>query len=140
MLNILNINNKNNKIKDKSSKAKSQAKFQLNKTNESGSCDQEVCDVSPLQAINPFLEINELKLNKDQDFLDTGDKVLSALNHLRLGMLNGELNKNHMLKIKDILQGYYNKFELLEVHNVVDEIILRAEIEIAKFDTHIIYK
>lgn len=89
-----------------------------------------------LPEINPFLflqEINEYK--HDQEKLkEAGSKILVCLNDIRFGLMNGELEEEHIKKLKKVLETNQHQFKYLELQNVIDDIILRSEVELAKIE------
>jgi len=92
---------------------------------------------SPLMSpINPFLCLNEIdEYKNDQKKLkEIGDKILGALNHIRFGLINGELEKDHILNLKNTLENNRVKFKFPELQEVINDIILRCEVELAKIE------
>lgn len=64
----------------------------------------------------------------------TGDRLLKYLSDVRIGILSGEVTIEHMKQLKGALDD--SKIELLfpELQGVVDDIKLRAEVELAKLE------
>lgn len=63
---------------------------------------------------------------------DRGDKVLRQLDHLRLAVLTGNLTIGQVIDIADVVASHREKITDPELTSVLDEIDLRAQIEIAK--------
>lgn len=63
---------------------------------------------------------------------ERGDQVLRQLDHLRLGVLTGDLTIGQVIDIADVVASHREKITDPELTAVLDEIDLRAQIEIAK--------
>jgi len=63
---------------------------------------------------------------------DRGDKVLRQLDHIRLGILTGNLTLGQVLDVADVVASHRENINDPELTAVLDEIDLRAQIEIAK--------
>ena len=63
---------------------------------------------------------------------DRGDKMLRQLDHLRLGILTGNLTIGQVLDVADVVASHREKINDPNLTAVLDEIDLRAQIEIAK--------
>lgn len=113
-----------------SKKNSSPAKFQ---TVDSNDYDSEIASASA-SAINPFLFLQEIdEYKEDQKKLrDSGNQILGSLNDLRLGLVSGELSEQHIINLKNTLENNRNKFKFVELQQVIDDIILRAEVELMK--------
>ena len=61
-----------------------------------------------------------------------GEKVLRQLDHLRLAMLTGNMSLGQMLDIADVVASHREDVDDPDMTAVLDEIDLRAQIEIAK--------
>lgn len=92
--------------------------------------------IQTIPGINPFLFLQELDTSADdhKTLTEHGWDILECLNALKIGMLQGELPIHIILHLKSILKNNKNKFEHLNLQSVIDEIILRAEVEIAKLE------
>jgi hypothetical protein len=58
--------------------------------------------------------------------------ILAALDSLRLGMLAGTLTVGHMIDIADVVAEHRDKIHDPQLTALMDEIDLRAQVEIAK--------
>lgn len=63
---------------------------------------------------------------------ERGEKVLRQLDHLRLGILTGNLTIGQVIDIADVVASHREKITDAKMSAVLDEIDLRAQIEIAK--------
>jgi len=61
-----------------------------------------------------------------------GDKILRQLDHLRLAMLTGKMSIGEMMDIADVVASHREDVDDPAMTAVLDEIDLRAQIEIAK--------
>ena len=86
--------------------------------------------------INPFLFLQEIdEYKEDQQRLkESGEQILKCLNDIKFGLVNGELNAGHMLNLKNALEKNRKKFKFLQLQEVIDDIIIRAEVELAKLE------
>lgn len=63
---------------------------------------------------------------------ERGESVLRKLDHIRLGILTGNLNIGQVIDIADVVASHREKITDPKLTAVLDEIDLRAQIEIAK--------
>lgn len=63
---------------------------------------------------------------------ERGDKILRQLDHLRLGILTGNLTLGQVVDIADVVASNREKVKDPKMTAILDEIDLRAQIEIAK--------
>lgn len=63
---------------------------------------------------------------------ERGDKVLRQLDHLRLGILTGNLTLGQVIDVADVVASHRETIDDPGLTAVLDEIDLRAQIEIAK--------
>ena len=61
-----------------------------------------------------------------------GDDVLKQLDKLRLGMLTGTLSVGNLVDIADVVATHRESINDPQLSSILDEIDLRAQIEIAK--------
>ncbi len=61
-----------------------------------------------------------------------GEDVLKQLDKLRLGMLTGTLSVGNLLDIADVVASHRERINDPQLSSLLDEIDLRAQIEIAK--------
>ncbi len=60
------------------------------------------------------------------------DHILRALDKIRLGMLTGTLSVGNMIDIADVVAAHREKINDPQLAGILDEIDLRAQIEVAK--------
>jgi len=60
------------------------------------------------------------------------DHILSELDKLRMAMLNGSLTVGHMVDIADVVASHREKIMDPALTAIMDEIDLRAQVELAK--------
>ena len=63
---------------------------------------------------------------------DRADEILSRLDHLRLGMLTGTMTVGQMIDMADVVAAHRDKVHDPHLTAVLDEIDLRAQVELAK--------
>lgn len=63
---------------------------------------------------------------------ERGDKILQALDHVRMGMLRGNLTVGDMIDVADVVAAHREKITDPALTAVMDEIDLRAQVELAK--------
>ncbi len=92
--------------------------------------------VNPLSLINPFLFLQEVDeyTEEQQKLKESGNKILSSLNDLRFGLIKGEIKEHQIHNLKSILEANRFKFKFTELQNVIDDIVLRCEVELAKIE------
>ena len=61
-----------------------------------------------------------------------GGSILNELEKIRMAMLNGNLTVGHMVDIADVVASHREKITDSELMGILDEIDLRAQVEIAK--------
>ncbi|MCM2343853.1 MAG: flagellar assembly protein FliX [Alphaproteobacteria bacterium] len=60
------------------------------------------------------------------------DNILTELDNMRIALLTGSLTVGHIIDIADVVASHREKIMDPRLHAVLDEIDLRAQIEIAK--------
>ncbi len=63
---------------------------------------------------------------------ERGNKVLRQLDHLRLGILTGNMTLGQVVDVADVVASHRENIDDPELTAILDEIDLRAQIEIAK--------
>ena len=63
---------------------------------------------------------------------ERGEDVLKQLDKIRLGMLTGTLSVGNLLDIADVVASHRERIQDPQLSSLLDEIDLRAQIEIAK--------
>jgi cysteine sulfinate desulfinase/cysteine desulfurase-like protein len=60
------------------------------------------------------------------------DNILTELENMRIALLTGTLTVGHVVDIADVVAAHREKIMDPRLHSILDEIDLRAQIEIAK--------
>lgn len=60
------------------------------------------------------------------------DSILTELENMRIALLTGTLTVGHVIDIADVVAAHREKIMDPRLHSILDEIDLRAQIEIAK--------
>ena len=60
------------------------------------------------------------------------NEILDELEKIRLGLLTGSLNVGHVINVADVVASHREKIMDPELTAILDEIDLRAQVEIAK--------
>jgi Class II flagellar assembly regulator len=63
---------------------------------------------------------------------ERGEDVLKQLDKIRLGMLTGSLSVGNLLDVADVVASHRERINDPQLSSLLDEIDLRAQIEIAK--------
>ena len=63
---------------------------------------------------------------------ERGETVLKQLDKIRLGMLTGTLSVGNLLDVADVVASHRERINDPQLSSLLDEIDLRAQIEIAK--------
>ncbi len=121
------------RLGDKITKKGATARFESIQSTKDGVQTSSLASVSE---VNPFLFLQEIdEYKEDQQRLkESGEQILKCLNDIKLGMINGELSSGHMLNLKNALEKNRKKFKFLQLQEVIDDIIIRAEVELAKLE------
>lgn len=92
--------------------------------------------VNVLININPFLILNEIdNEEREKELLkETGGKLLKYLNEIRLGLLTKQLTPQHLSNLQDMLSKQTYEFQTPEIKRLVEEIKIRASVELAKLE------
>lgn len=90
---------------------------------------------SPLGALNAMLALQEVP-----DALDSrgrarrrGEQVLDLLDRIRLGILAGTLTAAELTQLAQLVRARRDQVDDPRLAEILDEIELRAEVELAKF-------
>lgn len=91
---------------------------------------QAISKVDALLAVQGVDSATEGK--KRRQMRERGDKILRQMDHMRLAILTGNLTIGQVIDIADVVASHREKIDDPEMTAVLDEIDLRAQIEIAK--------
>jgi hypothetical protein len=139
---IQGISNKENiAYSRKVSKKTLSKKFEL-ENEEDGVSEEEGAgleNINLLSKINPFLVLNEINEEEiERDILkEKGSRLLRSLDDIRISLLDGSLEYDYVLNLKNNIEGSRDNFQNPKLKSVLDDIHLRAEVELAKLKTHL---
>ncbi len=116
-------------------KASGQAFSLPTETGTSGSTP--VTAANPLAAIDALLAVQETDdaTNRKSAGLKYGNSILDLLDQVRLGLLTGGLSRTALERLTHMMDGRRDSFTDPNLAAILDEIDLRARIEIAKLDS-----
>ncbi len=97
---------------------------------QSAAATQSIAQVDALLSVQSVETATER--GKKGRMRERGEKVLRQLDHLRLAMLTGNMSLGQMIDIADVVASQRETIDDPEMTAVLDEIDLRAQIEIAK--------
>lgn len=92
--------------------------------------------IEEIPEVNPFLFLHEIGEYKDnqEKLKEAGMKILECLDNLKLGLIEGAFSKDEILNLKSILEKNRPRFRFLELQYVIDDIVVRTEVELAKIE------
>ncbi len=90
---------------------------------------------NPLGAVAGVLDIQEVDdaLARAARGKLRAEDLLASLDDLRLDLLAGTLSKNRLSRLSEIVQSRRPTIEDPQLNEILDEIDLRAQVELAKF-------
>lgn len=83
---------------------------------------------------NPFrflLEIEKYKFDKEK-LREFTNKIIHGLCVIKLGITNGELQNQHLKKLKTILQKSRSNLDLLELNEAIESVIVCSDVQLTK--------
>ncbi len=89
---------------------------------------------NPIAAVDTLLTIQEVAdpNQGERDAAQRGKDVLDLLDEIRLGLLNGRIPEHRLTALVRLLGGRRDSFVDPGLSQIVDEIELRARVELAK--------
>lgn len=97
---------------------------------EAASATQSVARVDALLTIQAAEDPTERAARKRMR--QRADRILGELEQIRLGLLTGTLTVGHVLNVADVVAAHREKVMDPKLTAILDEIDLRAQVEIAK--------
>jgi hypothetical protein len=95
---------------------------------------KEVCTTRVnISALWTLQEVDSYSADLDK-MKQLGNALLKDLNNIRMDLINGELSKTNIAALKESLKNSKIKFQFPELQNALDDIELRAEVELAKLE------
>ena len=92
---------------------------------------------SSLSSVNPYFILNEFdNISKEKDTLKTsGGRILKNLKQIRVNLLEGYFDEANIKGLMDNLESMSGRdFEDAEIKTLMTDILLRAEVELAKIE------
>ncbi len=89
--------------------------------------------IAQLDALLAVQEIEDpTKKAAKKRVISRGDDILDKMEDLRVKILNGNLSIGHMIDIADVVASHRDKIDDPRLTAIMDEIDLRAQVELAK--------
>lgn len=90
---------------------------------------------SPVGALNAMLALQEVPdaLDAQDRARRRGEQVLDLLDRIRLGLLAGTLSVGQLTALAQLVRARRDRVDDPRLAEILDEIELRAEVELAKF-------
>ena len=63
-----------------------------------------------------------------------GGAIIDELNNIRIGIISGEISKEDMQHLNDALNNAKIELQFPDLQNIINDIRLRAEVELAKLE------
>jgi len=98
--------------------------------NAGASATQSIAQMDALLAVQAAEDPTERAAKKRAR--ERSDKVLSVLDDVRMAMLGGNLTVGHMVDMADVVASHREKIADPALTAIMDEIDLRAQVELAK--------
>ncbi|MES2215058.1 MAG: flagellar assembly protein FliX [Pseudomonadota bacterium] len=98
---------------------------------------EEVASASSSCNLNPFLALQEFSSSYDQDIQkmkEIGASLLSHLNDVRFDLINGDVDKDHLINLQNALDKNSVELQFPELQEVINSIRIRAGVELAKLE------
>lgn len=100
-------------------------------------------DLSVLTNYNIFLELQQVPYDKDKYYEEKktqAGQILDHLTDLRLALLNGVILNEKIIQLHQLYQIEKINIEDTKLKNILQEIELRAAVELAKLDQALVKK
>lgn len=94
------------------------------------SAAQSIASLDVLLAAQATEDPTEQKARKKM--ADRGDRILDKLEQMRMALLTGRLTVGHLVSLADVVASHREKISDPALLAIIDEIDLRAQIELAK--------
>ena len=96
----------------------------------------QITELSDVPEVNPFLFLQKIDEYKEgqQNLKESGEQILRCLRDIQFGLINNELSVELMSNLKNTLERNRRKFKFAQLQEVIDDIIIRAEVELAKLE------
>lgn len=98
------------------------------------SSSSEVSNVLTPQGVFCIQEVSDFSHSKRQQAFEKGEKLLENLDHLRMALLEGVVSHQTLNELKEMLKNCEIEDISDPIHEVLEEIELRVQVELAKLD------
>lgn len=90
---------------------------------------------SPIGAVNAMLALQEVPdaLDPNGRAKRRGEQLLNLLEQVRIGILSGSLSMAQLTELAQLVRARRDRVDDPRLAEILDEIELRAEVELAKF-------
>lgn len=97
-----------------------------------------VSTASPIASVDALLSIQEVPNEREsrRQAVERGRSMLDILDEIRLGLLVGSVPKNRLEQLVKMVESRRDGFQDPALSEVLDEIELRARVELAKFQRY----
>jgi len=131
---VTNVNN-NSQIQNKKKITKSSGSgfaAHLTETEEADNASA----ASPVFATNSLFMLQEVSEDdaQKQELVQQGFDALDYLDNIRLSLLDGSVSSDLLHKIESLTKSWRNNFNDPALADIIDEIELRAAVELAKLE------
>ncbi len=137
LVNNLRLNRAQKQEKSKKTKQRSSCKeFSISKNVDTSQESHATATSYNISQTNPFLALQEFDvvLENHSRLQQHGKTILRKLHNIRLALLNNEIYIDEIIAIKGYLSTANVNFELPECTDLINEILVRAEVEITKYE------
>lgn len=90
---------------------------------------------SGVTSVNPLFmlqEVNEDARSRKKKTISRGFDILAYLDQIKFDLLSGNMNEENIKNLENSIQNWREKFSDPELDKILDEIELRAAVELAK--------
>lgn len=96
-----------------------------------------VSPAAPVSRLDSLLTLQEVEERPDdrQQAVQWGNEVLDRLDEIRMGLLLGRLSRSNLLALRGKIKESRKNMTDLTLKGLLDDIELRAEVELAKLET-----
>lgn len=96
----------------------------------------DVTNIDQLDKINPFLSLQEMQDNdKEIDAMKKhGNEILGVLDSIRFALIQGNFKESDILHLKKLINNKQQFFSP-EIQSIMNNIMIRAEVELAKLES-----
>lgn len=121
-------------------KNKSSNKFEVSDEHPNETEEIQSENINIIGNVNPFIFLNEINNEEaEKEILKkNGEKIIICLDKIRLCLLDGSFDEEYIIRLKKNLEKISYKFSNPNLQNIIDQIILRAEVEYEKIKINVL--